>query len=67
MSLDKAILHGKEKRKPYYSKAKRCDVTCRNHGGCSWCENNRLHQIHLARFRSEDELKEYEDEWDELS
>ena len=36
MSLDKAIAHGKEKRKPY-RKAKAVDATCRNHGSCPHC------------------------------
>lgn len=51
MSLDKAIEHGKEKRKPYYG-SKAIDHTCRNHGGCPWCEENRKH-----KFR--DEEKDY--------
>lgn len=42
MSLDKAIAHGKEYRKPY-RKSKRFDLTCRNHGACSWCRGNRTH------------------------
>lgn len=37
MSLDKAIEHGKEERKPYRG-AKAIDYTCRNHGSCDWCE-----------------------------
>lgn len=40
MSLDKAIEHGKEKRKPYRG-SKAIDATCRNHGSCQWCERNR--------------------------
>ena len=36
MSLDKAIAHGKERRKPYRG-AKAADKTCRNHGGCPAC------------------------------
>ena len=44
MSLDKAIAHGKEKRKPYYG-SKAFDHTCRNHGGCPWCEENRKHKF----------------------
>ncbi len=40
MSLDKAIEHGKEKRKPYRG-SKAIDPMCRNHGGCLWCEKNR--------------------------
>ena len=44
MSLDKAIEHGKEKRKPYRG-AKAIDYTCRNHGSCDWCRENRLHKF----------------------
>lgn len=44
MSLDKAISHGKEKRKPYRG-SKAIDGTCRNHGGCPWCEENRKHKF----------------------
>ena len=40
MSLDKAIEHGKEKRKPYRG-SKTIDHTCRNHGSCPWCKENR--------------------------
>ena len=43
MSLEKAIKHGKEKRKPYRN-AKEVSKYCRNHGGCSWCEGNRLYK-----------------------
>lgn len=42
MSLDKAIKHGKEKRKPYRG-SKAFDLTCRNHGGCDACLSNRMH------------------------
>lgn len=44
MSLDKAIEHGKEKRKPYRG-SKAIDRSCRNHGGCPWCEENRKHKF----------------------
>ena len=40
MSLDKAIEHGKERRRPYRG-SKAIDCTCRNHGSCAWCKNNR--------------------------
>ena len=43
MSLDKAIEHGKERRKPYRG-AKAVDATCRNHGSCRWCERNRTYK-----------------------
>lgn len=42
MGLEKAIIHGKEWRKPYYNSG-RFDRTCRPHGGCPWCECNRKH------------------------
>lgn len=42
MALDKAILSGKEHRKPY-RRSKRFDKSCRNHGGCPWCLGNRLY------------------------
>ena len=44
MSLDKAIAHGKEHRKPYHG-AKAIDRTCRNHGGCIYCANGRKHKF----------------------
>jgi len=43
MSMIKAINHGKEHRKPYRG-SKAIDKTCRNHGGCPWCEENRLYK-----------------------
>lgn len=43
MSLEQAIKHKKEYRKPYYG-AKSIDSTCRNHGSCIWCKRNRLHK-----------------------
>jgi hypothetical protein len=43
MALDKAIEHGKEKRKQYYG-AKAIDGNCRNHGSCNHCKGNRLHK-----------------------
>lgn len=42
MSLDKAIKSKKEHRKQYYG-SKAFDKTCRCHGGCPYCESNRLH------------------------
>lgn len=43
MSLEKAIKHKKEKRKPYKG-AKAVDCQCRNHGTCSWCLGNRIYK-----------------------
>jgi len=44
MSLDKAIKHGKEKRKPYRG-AKAVDKSCRNHGDCPWYKKNIKHKL----------------------
>lgn len=43
MSLDKAIEHGKEHRKPFRG-SKAFDKTCRCHGTCDWCKENRMHK-----------------------
>lgn len=49
MSLDKAILHGKEHRRQYKG-AKACDKSCRNHGDCPWCLENRLYKNKKKMF-----------------
>lgn len=41
MSLDKAIKHGKEKRKPYRG-AKAIDPLCRTNR-CAYCMSDKLH------------------------
>ena len=38
MSLEKAIEHGKEHRKPWYD-ARQFDPWCRNHGNDTWYVN----------------------------
>jgi hypothetical protein len=43
MSLDKAIAHGKEHRKPYRG-AKAIDHSCRNHGNCPYCQGKRKYK-----------------------
>lgn len=54
MSLDKAIEHGKERRKPYYRKAKRRSMSCRNHGSCPYCRDGRLHKHRKKLLNAED-------------
>ena len=61
MSLDKAIEHGKEKRKPYTGD-KAVDDECRNHGSCSWCREKRLHSIKIQEDAADAKIKEYEQE-----
>lgn len=59
MSLDKAIKSGKEHRKEFgkYKKnyAKSVDYSCRNHGDCIWCKENRLHKFKKSELKSEGE------------
>ena len=57
MALDKAIQHGKEHRKPYFS-SRAIDKTCRNHGGCPWCEENRKYKNIKRLQKALDKLKE---------
>ena len=61
MSLDKAIEHGKEKRKPYY-RAGEFDPTCRPNGGCPYCKNNRAHKHKRKECACKDQIKEYSTE-----
>lgn len=55
MSLDQAIKHGKEHRKPHRG-AKAVDPLCRNHGYCWICRENRLHKERIT----EEETKHVE-------
>lgn len=60
MSLDKAITHGKEFRKPYKG-SKRYDKSCRNHGGCPYCERNRQFKFRDKHPANGEEPVSYED------
>lgn len=53
MSLDKAIEHGREHRKPYRG-SKAIDPMCRNHCGCDACEMNRK----IATLRDDDRIRQ---------
>lgn len=61
MSLDKAIEHGKEKRKPYIG-GKAVFQRCRNHGDCDWCKENRLYSFKVQEEAADSKIKEYEQE-----
>jgi hypothetical protein len=56
MSLDRAIEHGKEKRKPYYG-SERFDASCRPHGGCPYCERNRKYSDNKRKLSAEEQLR----------
>lgn len=59
MSLDKAIEHGKEYMKEYRG-SKAIDKTCRNHGGCEWCEENRKHKYLVKEVAMKERMKEFD-------
>lgn len=61
MSLDKAIEHGKEKRKPYYGTASFCG-SCRNHGTCMVCQGNRLYRSKRLEQMTRDKYKDFNEE-----
>ena len=63
MSLKKAIKYGKEHRKPY-TDSRAFDKSCRNHGGCDFCKDNRLYSTNKALEAAKEQLKEntYEDD-----
>lgn len=56
MSLDKSIKSGKEHRRQYRG-SKRFDRTCRNHGGCPYCESNRKHSTEKRKLIAKDKAK----------
>lgn len=43
-----------------YTKSKKFDKSCRNHGTCSWRIENRTHFDKVERAKAEKEIKEYE-------
>lgn len=65
MSLDKAIQHKKEHRKPYRG-SKEFDRSCRNHGSCDWCRSNRLHKFKKEYENEIDELRSINDYYEEI-
>lgn len=59
MSLDKAIKYKKERRKPYTG-GKAIARSCRNHGSCDWCRENRLYRNMIQQDMMDSKLDEYE-------
>jgi copper oxidase (laccase) domain-containing protein len=60
MSLEKGIQHGKEKRKQYQGRtSKKFDRSCRNHGNCGYCENNRLFSFRRLKFKAQQQIEEW--------
>lgn len=61
--LNKAIIHGKEFRKPYYG-SQRFDRSCRCHGGCGYCEQNRRFSYNRDNIKTINIVKEQIEELD---
>lgn len=59
--LDKAIEHGKEHRRPYHGD-KAIDRTCRNHGTCDYCRDNRLFKNVKRKLAMDQREGEYAEE-----
>ena len=59
MSLDKAVVHGKENRKPYRGPAA-FDPACQRHGnmGCPMCRGNRTIIDRRLRSRAKDDKED---------
>lgn len=57
MSYDKEYPNRKDWRKRYNRAGKYCR-SCRPHGSCSWCRNNRLHSTKLREQSAESKEKE---------
>lgn len=58
MSLEQAILHGREHRKKHYG-SKDFDWSCRNHGSCGWCEDNRKFSNRKRRRIADEKVREF--------
>jgi 5-methylcytosine-specific restriction endonuclease McrA len=46
-------------RRKSYTKSKRFDRSCRNHGSCSYCVNTRTYQDRRDRAAADRELRTY--------
>lgn len=55
MSFDKYYPNRKDWRNRNISG----DRSCRNHGSCSWCKNNRLHNSKKRKFIINQKLKDF--------
>jgi len=57
MSFKKAIFYGKERRKQYYD-SRKFDKSCRNHGSCLWCLDNRTAKNNIKTKWAKQEIYE---------
>ena len=57
MSLEKAIEHGQEHRRPYYD-SRAFDGSCRCHGGDSWDYTDRMIRDLKQAFSAKEQFEE---------
>jgi hypothetical protein len=57
VSFDKEYPNRKDMREPY-RKSKAIDSSCRNHGGCPYCENNRKHATERRALSADEQIAE---------
>jgi hypothetical protein len=60
MSFDKKYPRRKDDRKEYRG-SKSFDKSCRNHGNCSYCQNNRIYSTVKRKESINDKLNDYEE------
>lgn len=58
LSFDKDYPNRKDHRKVYRG-AKAIDATCRNHGSCPYCRDNRIYNTKKRIERAEEMMKEW--------
>jgi len=58
MGFDKEYPNRKDWRKPYRG-SKAFDHSCRNKGGCGYCQNNRLYFDKRNRSAADEELSKW--------
>jgi len=61
MGFDNYYPNRKDRRKPYRRSA-RFDYHCRPHGGCGWCEGNRIYRTLKANIDAKQQMMELKHE-----
>lgn len=61
MAFDKKYPNRKDKRKPYID-SREVDATCRSHGSCPYCAENRKINEKKKKKSADEKLKEAKDE-----
>lgn len=49
---------GKKERRKCYHGSKSVDKSCRCHGSCDWCKDNRLYSVNKNIEKTESEIKD---------